>query len=737
MILAKQKDCPVDRNAILSENTFKIKASAKAFKILSAGIYSDPISAPIRELSANAWDAHVEVGNKEPFIVHLPNSLEPHFAVRDFGPGMSESKILTLYVTYFDSDKTGTNDLIGGLGLGSKSPFCYTDSFTVTSYQKGKKLIFTAFLENGIPSIAKLGEESTNEKDGLEVCFSVQPKDMFTFADRARQIFNLFKNRPTIKGVPGFVLETPEYTLHGKGWRIRKSSLKNSLVIMGNIGYRIDTRSLYSKLNAGESALLNCCVEIDFNIGDLEITASREDLQYDEKTIDLLKKRLSEIIIEMEKVVQEKFKVCTTLWDARCLHYQLFGYNNSGENTYYIRSVLQSSKFLWNGQEISSHQIPIIEDQNVYHYTSTATTQAPDPALAVWKVYWGHAKRRGSEKKTRKSNERYLSCVSDIVFFKKDLDKSFSRVANYIQNNQSKVVYLIECENKTDYKKFLDRLGYPESKVNLVSSLPKAPPSPRASYARLGTKKKRAFEFIATKADQWYERAQWDKVELELDGTDYFYVEIKRFSILNPIQLINTNNYYTSNVSPATFVSLIGLVKQCGINVDKVYGIQSHAMTKIKQRKQWKNFIEFSAKIVTDHIENNKQKIYDSYWFNSYRQNDKIGSSRLMDGYHSYTDKITASTEFSDFYKKYSFMLTNKDNIGTINDEIFRILGINKSDIYNNSKMRPTYDLDPLAKKIFSKYPLLCYISSRDIYGSCGSYMKDIVSYIKLIEGIR
>jgi hypothetical protein len=62
---------------------FRIRNSAKAFSILSSGLYSNKIRAIIRELSCNAVDSHVAANrNTTPFDVHLPNAMEPWFAIR-------------------------------------------------------------------------------------------------------------------------------------------------------------------------------------------------------------------------------------------------------------------------------------------------------------------------------------------------------------------------------------------------------------------------------------------------------------------------------------------------------------------------------------------------------------------------------------------------------------------------------------------------------------------------------
>ena len=136
-----------------ASKSFKINASGHAFKILSSGVYEHKIKAVVRELGCNAYDSHVEAGKEDvPFLVHVPNTLEPWYATTDFGVGLSEQQVMNLYTTYFESTKQESNDLIGGLGIGSKSPFAYTDQFTVVSTYDGVCSTFSAYIgTNGFP----------------------------------------------------------------------------------------------------------------------------------------------------------------------------------------------------------------------------------------------------------------------------------------------------------------------------------------------------------------------------------------------------------------------------------------------------------------------------------------------------------------------------------------------------------------------------------------------------------
>ena len=62
-----------------------IDITRKAFEALVGRTYKDSITAIIRELSANAIDAHRDAGTLgTPYLLKLPNDLDPNFSIRDF-----------------------------------------------------------------------------------------------------------------------------------------------------------------------------------------------------------------------------------------------------------------------------------------------------------------------------------------------------------------------------------------------------------------------------------------------------------------------------------------------------------------------------------------------------------------------------------------------------------------------------------------------------------------------------
>jgi hypothetical protein len=300
---------------------FRIRNSAKAFSILSSGLYANKIKAIIREYSCNAYDAHVEAGKADcPFDVHLPNSLEPWFAVRDYGVGLNHKQVEDIFTTYFESTKTETDDLIGGLGLGSKSAFSYTDNFAVTAVKDGRKGIYTAFIaENGVPSIALMHEEDSDEPNGVEIKFSVnEGYDFHKFTDEARTVYQYFKTKPVVSGVSNFQPHETEYetkdiaegihAIGGRGYR------RHSVAVMGNIAYPIQVPNAETNLGQDLSRMLDCGLEMHFAIGELDIQASREGLSYIPETIAAIKRKLQTLADRLEQFVADEVDAVEGEW---------------------------------------------------------------------------------------------------------------------------------------------------------------------------------------------------------------------------------------------------------------------------------------------------------------------------------------------------------------------------------------------------------------------------------------
>ena len=319
MILTNtQENTPVLSN-VGEVGEFRIRNSAKAFNILSSGLYANKIRAIIRELSCNAYDSHVAAGCAErPFEVHLPTSLEPWFSVRDYGVGLSHQQVVNIYTTYFESTKTGSNDFVGALGLGSKSPFSYTENFGVTAVQNGQMGVYTAFInEQGVPSIALMTESDTEEPNGVEVKFSVNDRaDFEKFRSEAAAVYKWFVYPPTVTGA-SVSIQHPQYERENivPGVHVTKDDYYNSgsYAVMGNIAYPVAVPNANANLGT-LAGLLNFGLVMHFDIGELDFQASREGLSYIPQTIEAIRRRLEQVNGVLTQVLTEDANAVPDGW---------------------------------------------------------------------------------------------------------------------------------------------------------------------------------------------------------------------------------------------------------------------------------------------------------------------------------------------------------------------------------------------------------------------------------------
>lgn len=309
------------------ERTFNIIANDKMFSILSSKIYADKIMAPIRELATNAYDAHVEAGIVDkPFDVCIPNG-HSKFYIRDYGKGMDGKQIETLYTTYGYSSKSESNDYVGCLGLGSKSPFAYTDKFMITSIKDGICYKYSCYLDSGVPKVCKFDEYKTDEPSGVKVEFSVEYSDRYEFQRKAKQFFYWFKVKPN------FIDFKPEFKCYSMQefngvYRIVDYDRHNRFaVLMGNIYYPVDLEWISNDNFSGYEFYANMLLGDDFvfpvPIGSFDISVSRENLESTEKNIkkfgELIKnfylKEESDAKKELEKCVNkiENYKLMKTI----------------------------------------------------------------------------------------------------------------------------------------------------------------------------------------------------------------------------------------------------------------------------------------------------------------------------------------------------------------------------------------------------------------------------------------
>ncbi|AFL47640.1 RIIA lysis inhibitor [Acinetobacter phage ZZ1] len=285
--------------------SFTIAANAKAFQILSSGIYKHKIRAVVREVICNANDAHIIANNQDtPFIIKAPNELDPRFVVRDFGPGLDEEDMTTIYTQYFASTKADCDRQTGAFGLGAKSPFSYTDTFTVASYHAGICTIYNAMLSGGEPQLVKVysGPYEEGDKDGIEVTVPCKIDDIPKWHNELVRILRPFpKSAYQVLGVNLDILSLYDLRGYNDDWfatrqchiieNKRMSVEPNGVyAIYGSIVYPLNG---VDGVDASWLRTKSDVTYIHFASGELMPQPSREELQFDERTLKNVRTRVN------------------------------------------------------------------------------------------------------------------------------------------------------------------------------------------------------------------------------------------------------------------------------------------------------------------------------------------------------------------------------------------------------------------------------------------------------------
>lgn len=308
----------VKTNGVTASSSFGISHAdtAHIMSILRDTLYSNKILAVLREYSANAWDAHRDAGKPDlPIHVTLPTKYDHSLKIRDFGKGLSHDEVFRIYTQYGASTKRNSDNSVGMLGIGSKSGFAYSDTFTIISWNGGMKRTYAAVLdktEKGLINL--LGEESCGEETGVEIRISTKPHDKDEFESTAANLFRYFVPQPVINTV----LPSPLNKTLKNGHVYRDDSC-NWIAVMGCIPYRVNMEQLQSvKGNGLPKSIKNLSGVMNFDIGQVQINASREELKYSDFTKEALVAKYTTLVDEfVEAALRDVETSSVSPWDRR------------------------------------------------------------------------------------------------------------------------------------------------------------------------------------------------------------------------------------------------------------------------------------------------------------------------------------------------------------------------------------------------------------------------------------
>jgi hypothetical protein len=314
----------LETNVQAETQDFGIGDASVVIEILRNRLYEHKIQTLVQEYICNARDAMRELGKGNNFEVTVPTMLSPVFKVRDFGPGISPDRMKDVFIKYGSSTKRGDNLQTGGFGIGAKSAWSYTDSFTVTTFIDGTKRVYVA--HTGINNNGRLDQVSTvktNEPNGTEIQVPVGKDDISEFRNAVFRAIYFWKEKPALKGeldVPALV---SGYRL-GDDLEVIDSKMipdfvgsyhygRNMLAVIDGVPYTINDK-LFDKCKKlfQLQDLVNRKVILHMGNGVVEVSASRESIADSKLSIAALEKIAVKAIITIKTHLMEEFGKVTS-----------------------------------------------------------------------------------------------------------------------------------------------------------------------------------------------------------------------------------------------------------------------------------------------------------------------------------------------------------------------------------------------------------------------------------------
>lgn len=265
--------------------------------------YKNNVGSLIREYSSNCFDSHSEANVTDAVHVKMGKDDTGHYwCCEDFGVGLSPERIVNVFMKYLKSTKENTNNQIGMFGLGSKSGLSYTDIVHIRT--RFDNIEYTYILRKGekTPRLEKLFEEPTTERNGTLIKIYIKEvknkwgyKEFETtrFEDECRKQLCYFDNIY----FDNCGVNNDYKIIEGKHWKYNTHVQPFSTLhlVLGKVAYPIDWDNL-------QVDQIDLRVALKFDIGELDIIQTREDVKYTPRT--------KEAIINKIQLLKEEFKDC-------------------------------------------------------------------------------------------------------------------------------------------------------------------------------------------------------------------------------------------------------------------------------------------------------------------------------------------------------------------------------------------------------------------------------------------
>lgn len=313
-------DYEVKSNNTLTSLFIGKEVSGKVITLLRSSLYSDKWGSVIREMVSNAYDANKDSGYLGPVEIYLPNSFSEELIIKDYGKGMNPAFMRDYYTNVGFSSKEEDNTKIGAYGIGRLSALQVSDVYSIETVYEGRKYYYTMAVgrEEGVTLDYEV--EAGNEV-GTTIKIPCDVNNNPTLKKSINHWCSYMSPVPLIDGIPLRIEGLFKY-LPGREHECYFINNKYSCLTVLNdwvpyvvkperipsVWKDVMTNGIWNHENMG------CCsLVIRFNTGELNVTVSREDLEYSEQTLEALNTKLSYVYEDLSKLLKEELNKTSTL----------------------------------------------------------------------------------------------------------------------------------------------------------------------------------------------------------------------------------------------------------------------------------------------------------------------------------------------------------------------------------------------------------------------------------------
>jgi hypothetical protein len=454
-------------------------------------------------------------------------------------------------------------------------------------------------------------------------------------------------------------------------------------MVMGNVAYPLDGNSVDNLQSVFHSDFI-----VEFNIGELEVSASRESLQFSTATQNAIRKRFKAIMAEISQKISDKIANAKSLFEAKCIYNSLS--NNSGD---FYRFQKQFANITWNGIKIDNDTI-------------TASNQT----LKEVKIFEIVTSRKSERVISRVVDNKTIRCYSWCRLYVDDTNHKFmQRLGHYVYDHKASgicTIFVIQFSSDKAKKNWFSEVGMAESEIPLASSEKickiEYPKNPNGDSLNIRDTKHLTSEFKLnlSATGGWYKvkSDQFSEASFDLDKGGV-YVHINRF---------HCKSYFDPNnseclIEPNNFIKLLNF-SQKGFDIvyPEVACFKQDTAEKVSKNNNWQSLKEY----VKDYIskawtDGQCQKIA-----NYIELQDFLGDHRREWQLISQIKNIDSITKFQNIVESFYLIKKNghldKDSSDNL-IEVFKRVSLKETVC---GGLSPTHSLKKEMKDILDRYEI-------------------------------